>query len=146
MLSCVTRNQIFRCSLLPLSLMCECWIVKFTARCPLRCGTQESTGVSAFTAARGDKCLSFQKVYHRAVNKNQQSLRARHVQYVGLILIQKHHILWSQFHKYTHVIQHFPQVIFRRQTHNPQKTLSHILQLTELCHREYFQQWSASYL
>lgn len=72
MLSCLTRNQIFRCSLLPLSLMCECWIVKFTARCLLLCGTQESTGVSAFTPTWGDKCLSFQKVYHRAINKNQQ--------------------------------------------------------------------------
>lgn len=61
MLSCVTKNQIFRCSLLPLSLMCERWIVKFTARCPPRYGTQESTGVSAFTPARGDKCLFLPK-------------------------------------------------------------------------------------
>lgn len=73
MLSCVTRNQIFRCSALPLSLMCECWIVKFTARCRPPCGTQESTAAGAFTAARGDKRLSFQKVYHRAINKDQQS-------------------------------------------------------------------------
>lgn len=72
MLSCVTRNQIFQCSLLPLSLMCECWIIEFTARCLMRCGTQESSGVSAFTPARGDKCLSFQKVYHWVINKNQQ--------------------------------------------------------------------------
>lgn len=50
-----------------------------------------------------------------------------------LLLIQKHHILWSQFHKYSHITEHFPQVIFRRETHNPQKMSSHILQLTELC-------------
>lgn len=60
-----------------LSVWCaECWIVKFTARCLLRCGTQESTGVSAFTPARGDKRLSFRKVYHRVINKNQQWWKA----------------------------------------------------------------------
>jgi len=52
--------------------MCECWIVKFTARCLLWCGTQEALELVHLQPATGDKCLSFQKVYHRAINNNQQ--------------------------------------------------------------------------
>lgn len=93
MLSCATRNQIFRCSLLPLSLMCECWIAKFTVRCPLWCGTQESTAVSALTPVRGDKCLSFRKVYPRTrINSSERVLACVLIQQASLRLMEKHFI------------------------------------------------------
>lgn len=93
MLSCATRNQIFRCSLLPLSLMCECWIAKFTARYPLWRGTQESTAVNALTPVRGDKCLSFRKVYPRTrINSGERIRACVLVQQVSLRLTQRHFI------------------------------------------------------
>lgn len=64
-----------------------------------------------------------------------------------LLLIQKHHILWSQFHKYSHVIQHFSSGnIPTWNTWSTKDVITYSAAHRIMSHREYFQQRSASYL